>query len=205
MRPLLPRVANVKVCAIRVVRMSCVIAGALLLAGCAICETTTNTRARQSASLKDAPWALADMTPAKQPKVLSYFRSAEPRPIRPMAKGPATHETGSCDTADQCALLLRLMVDDPTRSWIGQRPSAAVYANGTRLFAYRALRGKLSCSELALALEETRVAAKSFGTPAAGVTVDQATRVRTMNTQVASELQSEREVRCKGDPITPSG
>jgi hypothetical protein len=149
------------------------------------------------------PWVLADTTPAKYET--RNFRAAPPHSIKPTTKAPTSHEAGSCATAEQCALLLRLMVDDPTRGWMSERPSPAVYANGTRLFAYRALRAKLSCSELALALEETREAAKSFSTAPGGVESNQVMRVRAMSIQVASELQSERDVRCKGDPLTPSG
>jgi hypothetical protein len=76
----------------------------------------------------------------------------------------------SCGTVDECALLLRLMVNDPARSWIRDRASPAVYANGTRLFAYLALRRNLTWSELTLALDETRAAANVLKNTIAGLT-----------------------------------
>lgn len=101
-----------------------------------------------------------------------------------------------------CVAVERL-IDDPTRSWIGKRPTATVYANGTRLFAYRALRAKLSCSELTLALEETQAAASSLNGGIAGLTLDQVAGVRTLNAQVEGELRAEHTERSKSDLVTP--
>lgn len=100
---------------------------------------------------------------------------------------------------------LRQMVEDPTRSWISQRPSAAIYANGARLFAYRALRAKLSCGELALGLHETQAAASSLNDGIPGLTLDQVARVRALNSQVEGELRDEHAERCNGDLATSSG
>jgi hypothetical protein len=61
---------------------------------------------------------------------------------------------GECGTPENCASLLTTMLADPTRSWLRQRPSFTAYANGTRLFAYRAVRAKLDCNELGMALDE---------------------------------------------------
>ena len=49
----------------------------------------------------------------------------------------------TCQTPQQCAVQLRVLVDDPKRDWIGQPQSADGYADGTRLFAYRVLRKKI--------------------------------------------------------------
>jgi hypothetical protein len=97
------------------------------------------------------------------------------------------------------------MADDPTRSWIAQRPAPVIYANGTRLFAYRALRGKLSCRELTLGLDETQALASSLDGGIRGLTLDQVTRVRALNSQVDGELRAEHSERCRNDPATPSG
>ena len=61
----------------------------------------------------------------------------------------------TCQTPQQCAVQLRVLVDDPKRDWVGQPQSADGYADGTRLFAYRALRNKLTCGELKRALDDT--------------------------------------------------
>ena len=42
-------------------------------------------------------------------------------------------------------MILSELSKDPKRAWIGQPQAAAEYANGTRFFAYRALRRTLSC------------------------------------------------------------
>src|SRR5262249_8212201 len=60
----------------------------------------------------------------------------------PVAAPPAQPqvERSGCDNAAQCKSMLKTMIDNPDRGWIGQRQSPDAYANGTRLFAYRALR-----------------------------------------------------------------
>ena len=178
-------------------RSACALAGSLFVAGCALFEAQTTTRTSARVALKDDAWTALVVTPAK-PKVASNFRRPKPPP-------QATNEPGSCGNADQCGLLLRLMIDDPTRSWIGQRPSPGVYANGTRLFAYLALRAKLSCRELTLALHETQAAEHSLNGTIPGLTLDQVARVRALNTQVEGELRTEHAERCKSDLAPPSG
>ena len=66
--------------------------------------------------------------------------------------------------------MLKTMIDSPDRGWIGQRQAPDTYANGTRLFAYRALRRQLTCGELSLAVDELRAASKSLGGPVSGMT-----------------------------------
>jgi hypothetical protein len=85
------------------------------------------------------------------------------------------------------------MVNDPKRDWVGQVQSPDVYAKGTRLFAYRALRKKLTCIELKRALDETTAAIPSLE-PA------RYTRVRVLMTEVAHELGVEDGKRCRPRP-----
>lgn len=89
------------------------------------------------------------------------------------------------------------MIDNPDRGWIGKQQSPDAYANGTRLFAYRALRKRLTCNELALAVEEVRAASRSLGRPVPGMTADQLARTRELSTQVEGELATERAGRCR--------
>lgn len=89
------------------------------------------------------------------------------------------------------------MVESPQRGWVGQQQAPSAYADGTRLFAYRALRTKLSCRELSAALNEVRAASKSLAGDVPGVSADQISRTRTLNSQVEGELAKERGVRCK--------
>jgi hypothetical protein len=187
-------------------RIVCAIAGSLLLAGCAIFQAPTTDatggQQRTRVSLKGDGWTTS-ASPAK-PKFADKARSIGQVASVP-ARAAAINEPGSCGNADQCTLLLRLMVDDPTRSWIAQRPSPVVYANGTRLFAYRALRGKLSCRELTLGHDETQTLARALNDGIQGLTLDQVIRVRALNWQVEGELRAEHSERCKSDPAALSG
>jgi hypothetical protein len=173
-------------------RPACAIAGCLMLAGCAIFEPEVNARAPRQ-TLKDDAWAPTTVAAAK-PRIMSDYRSAEKPSAMPAAVG---NEPGSCHTPDQCGLLLRLLVDDPNRSWIIQRPSATVYANGTRAFAYLALRPKLTCNELTLALDDLQAANRFLNATIAGPTREQVERVRVLNAHVSEELRVEQADRCE--------
>ena len=94
-----------------------------------------------------------------------------------------------CQTPLQCAAQLRVLVDDPKRDWVGQPQSADGYADGTRLFAYRALRKKLTCGELKRALDDT-TAATALLQPV------RYEKVRTLATAVSRELKAEHGKRC---------
>ena len=114
----------------------------------------------------------------------------------PLAPEPAP-VAEDCGTAAQCKAQLKTMVDNRDRGWVGQQQPPAVYANGTRLFAYRALRKKLNCRELGLALEEVSAASKAYTGSVPGVTPEQASRTRALSTQVEGELAKERTGRCR--------
>lgn len=177
---------------------------AVTLTGCALSNPTTRTTPtayREVPSpLKDEAWGTYTVTPAK-PQANKSGRQANAAPPRPGARAPSASERDSCGTPDQCALQLKLMIEDSERRWIGQWPSTASYADGTRLFAYRLLRAELTCPELVLALDEIRSVAKSFGGAVPGVKPEQVTRVRALNIEVESQLQTEHAERC--DPSSP--
>jgi len=101
----------------------------------------------------------------------------------------ATHEADSCPTPEKCATELRMLVTDPVRNWVGQPQSAEAYASGTRLFAYRALKKKLTCDELHRALVETETAGPSLQ----GARYEGA---RKLMSDVRRELGAERTKRC---------
>jgi hypothetical protein len=117
-------------------------------------------------------------------------------PVAAPARRPEP-ERGGCGSAAQCKVMLKTMIDSPDRGWIGQRPAPDAYADGTRLFAYRALRKQLTCSELAAAVGELQVASKSMGGPVSGMSPDQLSRTRALSSQVEGELAREREGRCR--------
>jgi hypothetical protein len=106
----------------------------------------------------------------------------------------------SCKTDSECVVILSALINDPRRSWIGQPQSAAEYANGTRFFAYRALRTRLSCGELKRAIDDTKVAAARLATPALGVSVAQAASALSLSTAVGTELRHENTQRCRAAP-----
>lgn len=81
------------------------------------------------------------------------------------------------------------MVDDPMRDWVGQPQSADGYATGTRFFAYRALRKKLTCSELKRAHDEMTAATPLLQPARYG-------NARTLATTVSRELKAEHAKRC---------
>ena len=93
---------------------------------------------------------------------------------------------------------LKAMIESPNRDWIGRPQPPAEYANGTRLFAYRALRSQLTCAQITAALAEIGTAAASFTTPVPGVSAQQVRRVLVLNSEVQRELQAEFTARCKG-------
>ena len=108
---------------------------------------------------------------------------------------------GSCQTDRDCVVILAALINDPKRQWIGQPQTAAEYANGTRFFAYRALRARLSCRELKRAMGDTQVATTRLQAPAPGVSAAQAASALSLSAAVAAELRSEIAARCRATPV----
>src|SRR5215471_13328074 len=102
---------------------------------------------------------------------------------------PALADPDVCDTAQDCAARLRNLVKNANRDWIGVPQSADGYSNGTRLFAYRALRKKLACGELQLAIEDTKAAMSTLEKTAYE-------RARALAGEVMGELATEQGKRC---------
>jgi len=152
-------------------------AGLLLIAGC------TSPTSQTSSIFGSLLGAEED---GRAPVPTPVAAPARPQPPR-----------GSCEGAAQCSAVLKTMIDNPDRGWIGQRQPPDVYANGTRLFAYRALRRQLTCGELGLAVSELSAASRSMNGPVPGMTPDQASRTRELSSQVESELTRERAGRCR--------
>lgn len=141
--------------------------------------------------------AAGNQNSSSSPGLLDKLLGATTPPPEPVAPAP-TLEKESCGTPGQCKSALKKLVESPKRGWVGQHQSPGAYIDGTRLFAYRALRAKLSCRELNLALTETRTVSKSLAGEVPGASADQISRTRALNSEVESELARERGVRCKG-------
>lgn len=126
-----------------------------------------------------------------QPSLPTLFpQLGKPAEEKPPEAKAEPQEPPACKGAEKCAAHLKKLVANPKREWIGKRQSPAAYSDGTRLFAYRVLKGKLTCAELARALQETREAAPTLqGGEHAGT--------RKLMAQVSAELRAERQQRCK--------
>jgi hypothetical protein len=107
-------------------------------------------------------------------------------------------DKSGCGSTTECRVALKSMIESPDRGWIGQQQTPFAYADGTRLFAYRALRRQLTCGELAMAVDELRGATKSMGGTVSGMSPDQLSRTRSLCSQVENELAKERTGRCRG-------
>ncbi|HEX5957111.1 MAG TPA: hypothetical protein VFY92_00455 [Hyphomicrobiaceae bacterium] len=120
------------------------------------------------------------------------------RPASVGSTSAAPPPRGSCSGAAECKRVLKAMIESPDHGWIGQQQSPDVYANGTRLFAYRALRKQLTCNELGMAVDELQSVSRTLdGGGASGMPPDQITRTRSLSSQVHSELAKERQRRCR--------
>lgn len=105
-------------------------------------------------------------------------------------KPPEAPAHPRCKTANACAGVLKKLVSGKDRSWIGEPLPAEAYNDGTRLFAYRALRKTMTCPEIGRAVEETasvqgKLTAKSDAS------------VRSLMGKVNTELRAERLARCR--------
>jgi hypothetical protein len=168
-------------------RRPAVLAAALALAGCA--------------SQGPPPTSVAGyfaVAPVKVERTTARPAAAhhgQPR-TAPQAGKREQRTAADCGSNSECLRRLKALVDDPQRSWIGTPQSAAEYAQGIRLFAYRALKSQLACNELAAALAEIAAQTAAYRQPVAGVSTEQARRVRMLSEEVARELKAERASRC---------
>lgn len=150
-------------------------------------------------SIKDDPEPPAVTTPApKQAPAKMALVLPPPSAQPPRAVTPKRAAVPPCASNSECMVRLKAMIDDPSRGWIGKPQSPAEYANGTRLFAYRALHSQLTCPQLTTALNEIAIAANNYRVPVQGVSAAQAKRVLALNTDVERELRAEIAGRCKG-------
>jgi hypothetical protein len=145
-------------------------------------------------SIKDDPEP-ATLAPPPAPRPQKKATTVVPaRPYRPAVGRPI--ERPNCGTGTACLARLKALIADPERRWIKEPAPSVEYANGTRLFAYRALRSKLSCAEITLALNEIDAAESAFRSPVAGVSATQASRVLSLGADVGQELRAEFKSRC---------
>ena len=174
------------------------LAATFLLSGCATLSgypAPAALGAGKHGSIKDD---LLPAVPVAEPKrtQIKTASVAPPRPPQQSSRAKRSDLPG-CVTGSECMVQLKAMISDPNRSWIGRTQGPAEYANGTRLFAYRALQSQLTCPELNLALNELTAAAQTFRAPTPGVTAVQASRVLALNSDIERELRAELTNRCR--------
>ena len=163
----------------------------------------TQAQPAKPATRAELPKVAARPEPAKtaaaRPEPPKTAARAEP-PKTAARQEPAKTETpsetsGGAEGEDSMAQLKR-MVDGTNRTWVGRAEPPQQFAEGTRLFVYRALRPKLNCRELGLALTEIDSSSKRLQDPASAVSAERVERVTALAADVAGELKSERAGRC---------
>jgi hypothetical protein len=92
---------------------------------------------------------------------------------------------------------LKTLVADPQRAWINERPDAAAYASGVRLFAFKTKKKELSCAELQAGQREADGAAAALRAHGTGLSTAQVSRGVILASEVGRELKSEFGRRCK--------
>ena len=174
---------------------------AILLAACSLPGSEAPGTALTDPALTARPpeprVAAADNT--QPPKTQAPKAQAPKAPVAPKVAAPKdapAKGAAACAEGNGCVAQLKGMVTGADRGWIGRPQAPQQFADGTRLFAYRALRPKLSCRELSLAIGEIAVASKRLLDSASAIPQDRAQNVAALANDVAGELTSEQASRC---------
>lgn len=123
--------------------------------------------------------------------------------VATVTEGPPPSRGLDCvDDSPRCVHERRLALDalmaDRQRTWIRQPASAAGYASGVRLFAYKQRRRELTCDELRLGEREAADAAQVLRGPAGrGLSTGQIARGAMLGDEVARDLKRESARRCR--------
>lgn len=91
---------------------------------------------------------------------------------------------------------MKAMLADPNKSWVAQRPDAAAYASGVRLFAFKSKKKELSCAELQAGKREADAGPAILRTPGNGLSHSQVSRGVILAHEVSRELGREISRRC---------
>jgi len=91
---------------------------------------------------------------------------------------------------------MKAMLADPNRSWVAQRPDAAAYASGVRLFAFKTKKKEMSCAELHAGKREADLGPAILRTPGNGLSHSQVSRGVILAHEVGRELGRELSRRC---------
>jgi hypothetical protein len=136
-------------------------------------------------------------TPPPAAKPVSPTPAPAPAPAQPLAETDLAAGTVRCGAGLDCLDVLRAMIDDPRQSWMMRAPTTAEFANGTRLFAYRALKTTLECGKLRFANAELDWAIDTFSSGRLeGVDAAHRARVAALAEAVHAEIEEEIRKRC---------
>ena len=139
-----------------------------------------------SAPPRAVPKAPPAVPPAASPAV----------PPKALTERDLQQDTFRCGVGVDCLAVLRAMISDPQQSWMMRAPTPAEFANGTRLFAYRALRQTLDCGRLRFAGAELEWALDTFSRDVEGLDSAHRARVAALAAEVRAELDAEVRKRC---------
>jgi len=156
-----------------------------LLAGCASHYETRRL------SIKD--------TVAMPPTASAPRETAAPHPMPRQQRAQSVQIDGGegCRDVQSCDGLLRALVESRDRSWIIRPPTPQAQVTGVRMLAYRVLRPRLTCGELAVGIEELRSAPNALATPPTGSNPEEVAGAIALAAKVQEELRAERDARCK--------
>lgn len=109
--------------------------------------------------------------------------------------GPCLDDTAQC--VGQRTAMVQSMGNDASRHWIGESVGRGMASSGVRLFAYQNVRDKLSCAELANAVNEMEAAKQILGQgPAPGQTMLRHNQIKAMTDDVRVALTASRLRKC---------
>jgi hypothetical protein len=142
----------------------------------------------------------APAAPKQRPATPNLAISAPPTvpaaPPKALTESDLQQDTMRCGVGIDCLAVLRAMIADQKQSWMMRTPTPAEFANGTRLFAYRALRKTLDCGKLRFAGAELEWAMDTFGRDVQGMDAAHRARVSALAAEVRGELEDEILQRC---------
>lgn len=92
---------------------------------------------------------------------------------------------------------MKAMLADPNRTWVSQRPDAAAYASGVRLFAFKTKKKEMSCAELQAGKREADAGPAVLRTPGNGLSHSQVSRGVILAHEISRELGNELKRRCR--------
>lgn len=134
--------------------------------------------------------------PKYKPAAPDLAISAPPSPPKALTERELEKDTTRCGVGVDCLAVLRAMIADPKQSWMMRAPTPMEFSNGTRLFAYRALRKTLDCGKLRFAGAELDWALDTFSRDVEGMDIAQRARVAALAKEVRAELEAEIKQRC---------